>query len=70
MDFPFPIDDWAGRGFTPDPERFAGDLVVDAVRDQQAALRNPPVPMPALMALFERLGLTETTAELRRLNPD
>lgn len=41
--------------------------VVDAVRAQQARLRNPPVPMPELLDLFERLGLIETVAELRRL---
>lgn len=41
-------------------------LVVEAVRDQQAALIRPPVAMPELLALFERLGLTETVAELRR----
>jgi hypothetical protein len=43
--------------------------VVDAVRAQQARLRNPPVPMPELLDLFERLGLVETVAELRRLMP-
>jgi hypothetical protein len=42
-------------------------LVVDAVRDQQARLINPPVSMGELLALFERLGLTETVIELRRL---
>ena len=41
--------------------------VVDAVRSQQARLRNPPVAMPDLLALFERLGLVETVVELRRL---
>ena len=30
--------------------------VVDAVRAQQARLRNPPVPMPELLDLFERLS--------------
>lgn len=45
----------------------APDAVVDAVRKQQARLKNPPVPMPELLALFERLGLIETVAELRRL---
>jgi PIN domain len=42
-------------------------LVVDAVRDQQAQLVRPPIGMVALLAIFERLGLTKTTAELRRL---
>jgi hypothetical protein len=32
IDFPYPIADWAGRGFTPDPERFAGDFMIEAVR--------------------------------------
>jgi hypothetical protein len=41
--------------------------VVDAVRRQQASLLNPPVPMEELLALFERLDLAETVAELRRL---
>lgn len=41
-------------------------LVVDAVRDQHAALVRPPVSMEELLALFERLGLVETVAELRR----
>ena len=42
-------------------------LVVDAVRDQQAALTNPPVTMAGLLAVFERLGLIKTVLELRRL---
>jgi predicted nucleic acid-binding protein len=42
-------------------------VVVDAVRDQQARLINPPVSMPELLALFERQQLIETVAELRRL---
>ena len=42
-------------------------LVVDAVRDQQARLINPPVSMNELFAIFEQLGLVETVAELRRL---
>ena len=41
-------------------------LVVDAVRDQQAALANPRVSMDELLGLFERLGLVETVIELRR----
>jgi hypothetical protein len=42
-------------------------LVVDAVRDQQAALVNPRVRMQQeLRELFERLGLVETVPELRR----
>lgn len=56
------------------PDRFVrllldadADLVVEAVRDQQASLLNPPVSMPDLLAVFERIGLVETVAELRRL---
>jgi predicted nucleic acid-binding protein len=42
-------------------------LVVDSVRQQQADLLNPPVSMPDLLAIFERLSLMETVTELRRL---
>lgn len=42
-------------------------LVLDAVRDQQAGLTRPPMEMAELLALFERLGLAETVAELRRV---
>jgi hypothetical protein len=42
-------------------------LVVDAVRDQQASLSRPPMAMTELLALFERVGLAETVAELRRM---
>jgi hypothetical protein len=41
--------------------------VVDAVRDQQASLKNPPISLSDLLSLFERLALIETAAELRRL---
>jgi len=41
--------------------------VVKAVRSQQASLRNPPVSMAELLALFERLDLAVTATELRRL---
>jgi predicted nucleic acid-binding protein len=41
--------------------------VAEAVRAQQARLVNPPVPMPDLLALFERLGLPATAAKLRQL---
>lgn len=56
------------------PDRFIRHLidvaparVVEIVRDQQASLVNPPIPMPDLLNLFERLDLVETVAELRRL---
>ena len=42
-------------------------LAVDAVRDQQAMLTRPPMTMAELLDFFERIGLTTTTAELRRL---
>jgi PIN domain len=45
----------------------APGTVVEIVRDQQASLLNPPIPMADLLSLFERLDLTETVAELRRL---
>ncbi len=41
--------------------------VVAAVAAQQARLTKPPVSLPDLLALFERLGLAETVTELRRL---
>jgi hypothetical protein len=44
-------------------------VVVDAIRAQQSRLVNPPVAMPDLLALFEKLGLTESVYELRRLLP-
>ncbi len=40
-------------------------VVVDAVQRQQANLTNPPVTLSHLLALFERLGLVKTVAELR-----
>ena len=43
------------------------DLVIDAVYDQQTSLTRPPMSMADLFALFERLGLADTVAELRRL---
>jgi hypothetical protein len=56
------------------PDRFIRHLidvapakVVEIVRDQQISLINPPIPMPDLLSLFERLDLVETVAELRRL---
>lgn len=42
-------------------------VVVDAMRNQQARLTNPPVPMAELLALFDRLGLADTVVELRQL---
>jgi len=45
----------------------APETVVDVVRKQQASLRNPPVSMTDLLSLFERLDLTGSVVELRRL---
>jgi hypothetical protein len=45
----------------------APGVVADAVRKQQVSLVNPPVSMPELLTLFDRLGLTQTAAELRHL---
>jgi hypothetical protein len=42
--------------------------VIDAVRHQQARLTNPPITMTELLAVFERLSLTETILDLRRLS--
>jgi hypothetical protein len=44
VDFPWPIEDWAGRGFTPDPEKFAGDFVVEATRGKERIFVTPVAP--------------------------
>ena len=41
VDFPWPLEDWAGRGFTPDPERFAGDFVIEAARGKPRIFVTP-----------------------------
>jgi hypothetical protein len=41
IDFPWPVTDWAGRGFTPDPERFAGDFVIEASRGKTRVFVTP-----------------------------
>ncbi|HZZ19239.1 MAG TPA: hypothetical protein VFE25_07720 [Opitutaceae bacterium] len=41
MDFPWPVEDWAGRGFTPDPEKYAGDFVVEASRGRTRMFVTP-----------------------------
>jgi hypothetical protein len=41
VDFPWPIADWAGRGFTPDPGKFAGDFVVEAARGNPRIFVTP-----------------------------
>jgi hypothetical protein len=42
-------------------------IVVDVVCAQQASMTRPPISMDELLALFERMDLAETVAELRRL---
>jgi hypothetical protein len=41
LDFPWPVADWAGRGFTPDPEKFAGDFVIEATRGSPRVFITP-----------------------------
>ncbi|HEY5079261.1 MAG TPA: hypothetical protein VII43_05420 [Opitutaceae bacterium] len=41
LDFPWPVEDWAGRGFTPDPEKYAGDFVIEATRGTQRLFVTP-----------------------------
>ncbi len=41
IDFPWPLEDWAGRGFTPDPDKFAGDFVVEAHRGSPRLFVTP-----------------------------
>lgn len=70
----FPLETLAHYGIEAQhPDEFvrhlfdlAPVLVVDAVRDQQEALTRPPVTMTELLNTFERVGLAETVAELRR----
>lgn len=41
IDFPWPLGDWAGRGFTPDAEKFAGDFVIEAARGSARIFVTP-----------------------------
>jgi len=41
--FPWPVIDWAGRGFSPDPETYAGDFLVDARRGSPRLFVTPLV---------------------------
>ena len=41
LDFPRPLEDWAGRGFTPDAEKFAGDFVIEANRGKARLFVTP-----------------------------
>jgi hypothetical protein len=41
VDLPWPLEDWAGRGFTPDSERYAGDFVIQAARGTRRLFVTP-----------------------------
>ena len=41
VDLPAPLAEWAGRGFTPDPERFSGDFVIEASRGKRRLFVTP-----------------------------
>jgi hypothetical protein len=41
VDLPAPLEEWAGRGFTPDPERFAGDFAIEASRGRPRLFVTP-----------------------------
>lgn len=41
VDLPWPLEDWAGRGFTPDSERYAGDFVIQAARGSSRLFVTP-----------------------------
>ncbi len=44
LDFPWPVLEWAGRGFTPDPEKYAGDFVVEAPKGTARVFVTPVSP--------------------------
>jgi len=41
VDLPWPLQDWAGRGFTPDADKYAGDFVVEAARGDTRLFVTP-----------------------------
>lgn len=41
IDFPWAVQDWAGRGFTPDAEKYAGDLIIEASRGSPRIFVTP-----------------------------
>jgi hypothetical protein len=41
LDFPRPVEDWAGRGFTPNAEKYAGDFVIEAARGSARIFVTP-----------------------------
>jgi hypothetical protein len=61
LDLPAPLEDWAGRGFTPDPERFAGDFVIEAARGNSRCFITP-VTAGAHRVLHVVVGSAETPA--------
>jgi len=44
LDFPWPVLEWAGRGFTPDAEKYAGDFVVEAPKGTARVFVTPVSP--------------------------
>ena len=44
LEFPWPLEDWIGRGFTPEPGKYAGDFIVDATRGSTRLFVAPIVP--------------------------
>ncbi|HEY1792389.1 MAG TPA: hypothetical protein VGG34_05685 [Opitutaceae bacterium] len=44
VDFPWGVSDWAGRGFTPDPDKYAGDFVIEAARGSPRIFVTPVAP--------------------------
>jgi predicted nucleic acid-binding protein len=63
---PYQIEAHHPDEFIREMLEWAPFAVAKAVRAQQERPTNPPVAMPDLLALFERLGLTATVLELRR----
>jgi len=41
VDLPWPLEDWAGRGFTPDAEKYAGDFEIEASRGADRLFITP-----------------------------
>lgn len=41
VELPGPLQEWAGRGFTSDPGRFAGDIVIEAQRGSSRLFLTP-----------------------------
>jgi hypothetical protein len=58
VDFPWPVVDWAGRGFTPDAERFAGDFEIEATRGVPRIFVTP-IAEEAHRVLYVVLGVPD-----------